>query len=147
MPKQINFNSILRIIDANYNRSKEGLRVCEEISRFLLEDRFLTKELKGLRHKITSLAGSLASKDKLFACRYSAEDIGMNILGEELKRSSIGDIFIANIQRAKESVRVLEEFSKLINKRSAVAFKKMRYRLYEIEKKALKKIKVIPDLR
>jgi hypothetical protein len=71
----------------------------------------------------------------------------MNILGQELKRSSVEDIFRANIQRVKESIRVLEEFSKLINKQAAIGFKKMRYRLYEIEKKALKKVSTLSHFR
>jgi hypothetical protein len=36
----------------------------------------------------------------------------------------------------KESVRVLEEFTKLINKGLAVRFKELRYDIYELEKKA-----------
>ena len=147
MRKQFKLNSIIRIIDANINRSKEGLRVCEEISRFLLEDRLLTRELKNARHRISSLLGSLVSRKDLLGCRYSTEDIGMNILGQELKRADVEDIFIANFQRVKESIRVLEEFSKLLNKQAAIGFKKMRYRLYETEKKALKKITALSHIR
>lgn len=147
MRKQIKLNSIIRIIDANINRSKEGLRVCEEITRFLLEDRKLTRELKNTRHEISSLIESLINKEDLLGCRYSAEDVGINIFAKELKRADVEDIFIANIQRVKESIRVLEEFSKLINKQAAIGFKKMRYRLYETEKEALKKIASLPNIR
>ncbi|MFA5275778.1 MAG: thiamine-phosphate pyrophosphorylase [Candidatus Omnitrophota bacterium] len=147
MRKQIKLNSIIRIIDANINRSKEGLRVCEEVTRFMLEDAQLTRELKNARHEISSLIESLISKQDLLDCRYSEEDVGMNILGKELKRADVEDIFIANIQRVKESIRVLEEFSKLINKQAAIGFKKMRYRLYETEKKALKKITALSHIR
>ena len=44
---------LLRIVDANLNRSREGLRVCEEVVRFALEDARLTSEFKTLRHKIS----------------------------------------------------------------------------------------------
>ena len=147
MRKQIKLNSVVRIIDANLNRSKEGLRVCEEIARFILEDRKITCELKETRHAISTLVELIANKKELISCRYSKEDIGMNILGKELKRGSIEDIFMANIQRAKESVRVMEEFSKLIDKKAALAFKRMRYSLYETEKRALKKIASLSDIR
>ena len=72
--------------------------------------------------------------------RNSKTDVGKNIYINELKRTGYQDIFFANIQRVKESIRVLEEFSKLINKNIALEFKKIRYSMYEIEKKAAKKI-------
>ena len=113
----------------------------------MLEDRKLTRELKNARHEVDSLIKSAVWYKNLLECRYSASDIGMNILGQELKRSSVEDIFLANIQRVKESIRVLEEFSKLINRQAAIGFKKMRYRLYEIEKKALKKVSSLSHIR
>ena len=147
MQKHIKTNSVLRIIDANFNRGKEGLRVCEEITRFLLQDRKLTSEFKKERHKVDSLIKLLAPSEALLECRYSLRDVGMNIGGNELKRNNVYDIFLANIQRVKEGVRVLEEFSKLINKDAALGFKRMRYRIYEIEKKALKKIPSLSHIR
>ncbi len=139
MPKQTNQDKINRIIDANINRAKEGLRVCEEIVRFILNSRELTSGLKRVRHKISLLAGSLASQDKLLKERASLKDVGRGIRACELKRESLRDIFSANIQRVKESIRVLEEFSKLINIKAALGFKAIRYEIYEIEKKALER--------
>ena len=138
---------VFRIIDANLNRSREGLRVCEDIARFVLDSKALTRELKSARHEVDSLIKSLVHKKDLLECRYSLRDIGFNILGDELKRKNVQDIFLANIQRAKESIRVLEEFSKLINKQSALGFKKLRYRIYEIEKKAIKEVAALSDIR
>ena len=132
-------NTVNRILDANINRAKEGLRVCEEITRFILEDAKLTIELKNIRHKISTLIKNLSPRLELVKERDSAKDIGKNIYGNELKRKNTTDIFFANIQRVKESVRVLEEFSKLININAAVGFKKIRYNVYELEKKITKK--------
>lgn len=131
-------SSINRIIDANINRAKEGLRVCEEITRFLLDNPRLTSQLKALRHKIELLLPGLATKIELIQERNSRADIGAKIYGNELKRDNIKDIFFANIQRVKESVRVLEEFAKLLNKNTAVKFKEIRYATYELEKKIAK---------
>jgi len=39
-------NKVGRIIDANLNRVKEGLRVCEEITRFILDNHKFTLNLK-----------------------------------------------------------------------------------------------------
>jgi len=132
---------INRIIDANINRTKEGLRVCEEITRFVLDNRKLTAEFKKIRHKIDTIVKRLPDiRLDLLKARKSLTDVGRNIYINELKRKDFGDIFFANIQRVKESIRVLEEFTKLKNINFAVEFKKIRYSIYEIEKKAAKRI-------
>jgi len=137
-----------RIIDANLNRLKEGLRVCEEIARFILNHRQLTFEFKSLRHKVDSAAGKLFSRTGLLLKRQSLNDVGSggNSAGE-LRRGDISDVFCANIQRAKESARVLEEFSKLLNIKAALSFKQLRYEIYEIEKKSFKKISALVNCR
>ncbi len=141
MPKTSDWNTAInRIFDANINRLKEGLRVCEEIARFILNNHSLTKEFKRIRHGVDSAAKQLPKKAILIKERDSLKDIGKNIRLNELKRSGWMDIFFANIQRVKESVRVLEEFSKLYNIHAAIKFKNIRYSIYEIEKKAAGKI-------
>lgn len=135
---------ISRIIDANLNRLLEGLRVCEEITRFIVLDKNLTSRFKNLRHNITGLSGKWKIKDTcLLDSRDSLKDIGKPSIKEELKRRNCQDIFFANVQRAKESARVLEEFSKLENKRISAGFKDIRYRLYQIEKDSASKIRNI----
>ena len=138
---------INRIIDANINRTKEGLRVCEEITRFILNSRNLTLEFKKIRHKIDTILKRLPSHIKLLEERDSLKDIGKDIYINELKRKDYQDIFFANIQRVKESIRVLEEFTKLINRNIAIEFKKIRYSIYEIEKKVIKRLSSIYHFR
>ncbi len=135
MPKQIPTKSVYRIIDANINRAKEGLRVLEEVGRFLLDSPALTAGFKKMRHELDkAVAGLPLVLSDLWIERDSASDVGKDITVNELKRKGTRDVFIANMQRVKESARVLEEFSKLLNVKSAVRFKNIRYRLYEIEK-------------
>lgn len=140
MLKNSGKNNIKRILDANLNRANEGLRVCEEITRFILENYQLTARLKMIRHEIRTAAKALPAKTVLIQQRCAQKDIGKNIYANELKRKSINDIFFANIQRVKESIRVLEEFSKLMDARIAVLFKKIRYAIYELEKKVAQKL-------
>lgn len=140
-------DTINRIIDANINRTKEGLRVCEEITRFVLNNSALTSELKQLRHKIDAITKRLYPKTILLKERNSLADVGRNIYVNELKRKGLPDIFFANIQRVKESVRVLEEFTKLKSIRTAIGFKTVRYRIYEIEKRATKAIESLRNHR
>jgi len=138
--------SINRIIDANINRAKEGLRVCEEITRFILDSRELTAKFKAIRHKIDGIISRQPNVfSELLKERDSLKDIGKNIYINELKRDDFRDIFFANIQRVKESIRVLEEFFKLINKNFAIRFKTIRYEVYDVEKLAAKKISRFPS--
>jgi len=140
-------NSVHRIIDANLNRLKEGLRVIEEIARFILENKNLNTELKSLRHKVETITSNSFIRNNLLAQRNSCGDIGRLIKASELKRKNSADIFFANIQRIKESLRVLEEFSKLQNTKAALQFKKLRYQVYEIEKKFAKESQNLRTIR
>lgn len=140
-------NNFGRIIDANLNRVKEGLRVCEEITRFILDNHKFTAQLKESRHKIDHLARKIYAPAKLLNQRRVQTDAGRCNSCGELKRSNCKDIFWANIQRVKESLRVLEEFSKLVDIRAALGFKQLRYKVYEIEKASFKKISSLPDSR
>ena len=140
-------NSNYRVIDANLNRVKEGLRVCEEVVRFVLENKKITADFKKARHQVDALAKKICFKAVLLAERQSQKDVGrLNSCGE-LKRCNVKDIFWASIQRVKESLRVLEEFSKLVNIKAAKGFKQLRYDVYEIEKDSFKKIAALPDSR
>ena len=140
-------NNIGRIIDANLNRAKEGLRVCEEITRFILDNYKITALLKEARHKINCLGSKIYAPAKLLNQRRAQTDVGRFNSCGETKRGNCKDIFWANLQRVKESLRVLEEFSKLIDVRVALGFKQLRYKVYEIEKKSFKKISNLPDSR
>jgi thiamine-phosphate pyrophosphorylase len=145
LPKPDRFKGLYRIIDANINRVKEGLRVCEEVTRFVLDDRKLTSGLKKIRHRIDSISEGLRKDPRLIWQRDSRTDVGLKVkIQSELNRRNVADIFCANIQRVKESVRVLEEFSKLHDLKAALGFRKIRYNIYELEKKVALKL---PALR
>ena len=133
---QINNQKILRIIDANFNRAKEGLRVCEDVCRFVLDDRGTTRQLKTARHRLSAAISSL-SFGKLIEHRNIDGDVGKSSMAVELKRTNVSDIFYANAQRSKESLRVLEEFAKLFNRGLAEDLKKIRYQIYALEKKVI----------
>lgn len=132
---------ILRVIDANLNRAREGLRVCEEVARFVLNSSALTKDLKNLRHRVHHIYKLFPKKWKtVVVARDSAADVGKSPSAVEMKRRDTDEIFFANMQRTKESVRVLEEFLKLYNHRLSGRFKRLRFDLYEIEKKVLERL-------
>lgn len=129
---------IYRIVDANFNRSREGLRVCEEISRFVLNNAPLTAKLKSLRHDLTSVLKNLpVPYEKLVSARNSQTDVGRRTQVSDRTRVDFKDIFLANMERVKESLRVLEEATKLMDAPSSERIKKIRFRAYTLEKSFL----------
>ena len=130
--------SISRVIDANFNRCKEGLRVAEDVFRFVLCDDNLRRKVRSIRHHLDDIASDKTIREAI-ASRDSKQDIGRNFDSLEVKRADVRDILYINLQRAKESLRVLEEFFKLISKRKASTIKKIRYQTYTLEKQILLK--------
>ncbi len=139
-------NNTFRIIDANLNRSREGLRVCEDVARFVLNSHEISNRLKKVRHGISGIAKKYYAENTgmVSSARNSKEDVGrISKIQSELARLDIPDIFAANMERAKESLRVLEEFSKLNNKKESLKFAALRFEVYDIEKRAFKKIQAM----
>ncbi|HLD69799.1 MAG TPA: thiamine-phosphate pyrophosphorylase [Candidatus Omnitrophota bacterium] len=137
---KIDGKKLLRIIDANFNRAKEGLRVCEDVCRFILDDRVKTRQFKILRHRLSEKV-SVLTFGKLVDCRNIDGDVGKKSTAVELKRRNTSDIFYANAQRSKESLRVLEEFAKLLSPRLGEDLKNIRYQIYALEKKVIARFK------
>lgn len=129
----------IRILDTNLNRCKEGLRVVEDTCRFVLCDETLYKKIRKVRH--------LSSKyltdqyEQMLSARDSVKDSGRK--AKEQSRQNLKNIVIANFKRAEESLRVLEEYSKIINFDTALKYKALRYEVYTIEKKMFLKYKNI----
>ena len=129
-----------RIIDANFNRAKEGLRVCEDICRFIDNNKVLTSQYKSIRHQLTQIISRL-SLPGIVQARDIPGDVGKKSQAMEFKRKNVADIFYANSQRVKESIRVLEEFLKLIDKNLAQDLKQLRYQVYALEQKGAAKLR------
>ncbi len=126
---------MLRIIDANLNRIGEGLRLLEDVARFILDDAQLSEELKRMRH--TLAGGDPSLKSKLLSARNSEGDVGafFEVPGEA-QRQNLVDIVIANARRVEESLRVVEELSKLPQLTLNTArFKQARFAIYGVEKR------------
>ncbi|MBU1113185.1 MAG: thiamine-phosphate pyrophosphorylase [Candidatus Omnitrophica bacterium] len=129
---------ILRVVDANFNRAKEGLRVVEDTFRFVFEEDSLRKTARTLRHALDSIAREEIFKDAILS-RNSRKDIGKALDRLEMKREDSRQILYINFQRVKESLRVLEEFFKLLLPLKVSKVKQIRYQLYQLEQKAVKK--------
>lgn len=129
--------NVWRVIDANMNRASEGLRVIEEVARFIIEDGKLTSELKQCRHRLAEICRHPAlSYNDLVAARDAAGDVGgaRTYSQSEGRRGDYREIAVANMKRVQEATRVLEEFGKLINPELGLAFKQFRFSAYTMEK-------------
>lgn len=122
-------NTHLRLIDANLNRLREGIRVVEDIFRYILNNKEVASKLKQLRHR---------SRIDIYQDLLESRDIKNDVLKKSTKseqsRDNLESILIANFKRAQESSRVLEEFTKLISDQTSENFKYIRYELYDLEK-------------
>lgn len=132
----------LRIIDASLNRIGEGLRLLEDIARLLLDDRTLTEQLKTMRHEL--VRNDWSFHQQLLQARNSESDVGINIEvpGEEKERK-LPVIVVANARRVQESLRTMEELTKIpggIPKLDSEKFKQARFNLYSIEQALLSRL-------
>lgn len=129
----------LRIIDANSNRCREALRVVEDILRFSEENADLASRLKRERHTVSGYCDRLLRKDmKGLKARDTAGDPGRDSMSRsEATRRGWVDILLSNFRRAQESLRVLEEVSKLFDVGLSRRFKRCRFRVYDLEKSCL----------
>ena len=129
--------SVYRALDANCNRAREGFRVAEDVARFVMNDPRLLAQLKKLRHGVTKAEKSLFGSPKVRSLARNVEkDLGRgNKEKAEKARANAGELLKANLKRAQEALRSLEEFSKLIQHPASRQFKRLRYESYKIEEK------------
>ncbi|WP_141051971.1 thiamine-phosphate pyrophosphorylase [Aliarcobacter cryaerophilus] len=118
----------LRLIDANLNRLREGIRVVEDIFRYIYNNKKISTKLKSLRH---------IARTKNYYELLETRDVENDVLRESIKseqnREDLNSILIANFKRAQESSRVLEELTKLSSIEDSENFKYIRYELYNLE--------------
>lgn len=125
--------AIERILDANLDRTREGLRIIEEWCRFGLNNSELAEKCKQMRQEIASWHSL-----ELRLARDTQGDIGTALSHpQEEQRSNIEQVLQANLCRIQEALRVLEEYGKLYKQGMGEAFKQMRYQVYILESNLL----------
>ncbi len=124
----------LRVLDAAANRAREGLRVVEDYTRFVLDDRHLTQLCKQLRHDLSDALRRVSPEQRL-AARETQADVGTVLsTAAEQSRADAAGVLAANFARLQESLRSLEEFGKLSDAGPAAVFKQLRYRAYTLQR-------------
>jgi len=123
-----------RIIDANINRVSEGIRVLEDISRFIFENKAITEELRNLRH----LTRKSFKDERLINFRDSIGDIGFEISSNSVldKKEYLDNLIDANFKRVQEGLRCIEESLKILGHYEiSKVYENIRYSSYNLEKK------------
>ena len=126
----------LRIMDANFNRGMEGLRVLEEYCRFGLDDGHLTKCWKEVRHVLADQQTALP-QHQLLVARDTPGDVGVVVkTAQEFDRGSLRHIAQASCKRVEQAIRSLEEYAKVLHL-PADKLEQLRYQVYTLEKATL----------
>ena len=128
---------VMRILDASINRASEGLRVVESFARMVLEDTFLSRQLKQLRHDLVQSCQCIDTISRIRA-RDSEADVGRNVQTEsEYQRENFESLIRSNMTRVQQATRTIEEYSKSSHPSVALEVEQIRYRAYTLEKAIL----------
>ena len=127
-------HAVYRIIDANFNRAREAIRVVEEFCRFSLNSVPLTKRAKQIRHELSAAIGKLDA-GRLISSRDTLGDVGLGKTVErQLARGNLKDCFTAGCKRLTEALRVLAEMTQTQDQSVAETIENLRYAAYTLEK-------------
>lgn len=128
---------LYRIIDANFNRAREALRVMEEYCRFGLNNPALFGWAKQCRHRLCQSMKGIDPQKRLLN-RDVDSDVGRELkVAGQLQRQSVEDCFTAAAKRASEALRALAESIQTIDPAVSDIMEKIRFEVYALEKKAV----------
>lgn len=131
-----------RIIDANINRVAEGIRVLDDIARFVYENEDMTSKLRELRHKVRKSYRNI----NLLQSRDVSNDIGYNISINSIldNKNNIEQVIEGNFKRVQEGLRSIEETLKLVGEYEvSKVYEALRYNSYLLEKEFIPKKNII----
>lgn len=140
-PKHTIDQGTARILDAAANRAREGLRVLEDIARFVCDDSGLTERLKEVRHRMRGGLGAIPGRAlDLLDARDTPGDVGTGITteGETDRSGGTRDVAAASCKRVQEALRSLEEHAKAFG--AGASFEAARYAMYDIERMLMARI-------
>ncbi len=126
--------AVERLLDANLDRAREGLRVLEDWARFALERPDLVGRCKDLRQRL-----GLLHRSEYKLARHTATDsaAGMGHPAQAARRDP-AQVLAANAARVQEALRVLEEFGRGVDPELAAEAAAIRYSLYDLEVELLR---------
>jgi thiamine-phosphate pyrophosphorylase len=133
---------IYRILDANFNRAREALRVAEDCGRFALNDPAITAMAKNLRSELQDVLSRLPA-DQFIVSRDTPGDIGTQITSPtEPLRDNLSAVAVAGCKRLTESLRTIEEYAKVVSPALVLQVERMRYDGYTLEQRLVGRLMV-----
>ncbi len=135
--------SVQRIIDANTNRVSEGLRVIEDVCRFIYENKEWTDEIRCIRHQVRKNV----EQKTLIHHRETTTDFGLEISASNVldQKTDVEALVTANFKRVQEGLRTIEECLKVMgNNLESKVTEQIRFKAYALEKSLLTQ-KRFPD--
>jgi thiamine-phosphate pyrophosphorylase len=133
---------IYRILDANFNRAREAIRVAEDCGRFAFNDPAITAMAKNLRSDLRDVLRFMPEKEFL-AGRDTPGDIGTEITSPgETQRADLQDVATAACKRLTEALRTIEEYSKVVAPSQTLKVERMRYNADTLEQRLIQRIEV-----
>lgn len=125
----------LRLLDANANRAREGIRTAEDYIRFQIGAERWALRLRDARRRIADALRVLASDEELLRARGVQTDAGHPGRAEPLHPSEEAprQVAVRGLKRAQEALRVLEEFTRGPAPESSRTLARLRFDLYEAE--------------
>ena len=121
--------AIERLLDANLDRAREGLRVIEDWCRFGLERPDLVSRTKDFRQRL-----GRCHQASFKLARHTATDPAAGMAhGAQAERQGAAAVVAANCGRVQEALRVLEEFGRGLPGPLAGEAAAIRYGLYDLE--------------
>lgn len=125
----------LQILDVCLNRAAEGIRVLEDLARYCLNDRDLTRELKSLRHGVRKVRG--IPYRECLSRRLAGADPGpaLSRMTKLDGKKGLESLIRANARRGQEALRSAEEMAKCAFPREGHVLEAFRFQLYDLEKR------------
>ncbi|WP_254945360.1 thiamine phosphate synthase [Cyanobium sp. AMD-g] len=121
--------AIDRLLDANLDRAREGLRVLEDWARFALDRPDLVARCKDQRQRLGRL-----HQERYKLARHTASDPAAGMTHPaQAERQDGASVLAANAGRVQEALRVLEEFGRMQDPALAAEAAAIRYALYDLE--------------
>ncbi len=126
--------AIYRIIDANFNRAREAIRVIEDYCRFALNSATFYARAKELRHRLSRAVRQL-DNGQLLCCRDTVHDVGAGeVIQDQLTRIDLNECLTAGCKRLTEALRSLAEASQTLGGPVYQTIEALRYEAYVLEK-------------
>jgi len=133
---------IYRILDANFNRAREALRVAEDCGRFALNDPAVTATAKTMRSDLAEIYAAMPAAEML-AGRDTPGDLGTELTSPtERRRAGLHDVAAAACKRLTEALRTIEEYSKIVSPEQTRRIERIRYNAYTLEQRLMGRLAV-----